>query len=331
MNPKKTKSGSYHVTAYIGKIDGKPYYKSFTAPTKRECILKATEHINHHKEITTDPTVKAMVREYIDSKENVLSPSTIREYNRIFEHDLRPLYDKKLSDLDSITLQNFVSSMNLSPKTIANRYRFLMSAVGMFSDKKYKVTLPQPIEPDVTVATENDIQLLLDSASDHLKKAILLGSCSMRRGEICALKYSDIGINEIFVHADMVQDKKGNWIYKDHAKTPQSTRRITVSPEIIKALGEGQGYVVPLNPNSLTQAFSRLRDSLGIKCTLHSLRRFYASISHALGIPDKYIMKQGGWKSENVMRKSYQHTLEKQEQEFQSLFDKHLSDTIKIQ
>lgn len=331
MNPKKTKSGKYHVTAYIGKVNGKPYYKSFTAPTKRECVLKATEYINHHKEMTTDPTVKSMVQEYISSKEGVLSPSTIREYYRIYQHDLVPLYGVKLSELNNITLQNFVSGMNLAPKTIANRYRFLMSAVGMFSDKRYKVTLPQPKAADVTVASEEDIQLLLDKASDNLRKAILLGSCSMRRGEICALKYEDIEGNTIHVHADMVNDKNDIWVYKDHAKTPNSTRTIVVPEYIIKALGSGKGYVVNYNPNALTQAFCRLRDRLGINVSLHSLRRFYASVSHALGIPDKYIMKQGGWKSPDVMRRSYQRTLDKQEQEFQNKFDSYLSDTIKIQ
>lgn len=331
MNPKKTNSGKYHVTAYIGKINGKPYYKSFTAPTKRECVLKATEYINHHKEMTTDPTVRSMVEEYIESKEGVLSPSTIREYSRILKHDLVPLYNVRLSELDNITLQNFISGMNLAPKTVANRFRFLMSAVGMFSDKKYNITLPQPKQPDVTVASEQDIQMLLNSASENLKKAILLGSCSMRRGEICALKYEDIKNNTIYVHADIVHDKHGAWVYKDHAKTPDSTRTITVSDDIIKALGSGEGYIVTINPNSLTQAFNRLRDRLGIKVSLHSLRRFYASISHALGIPDKYIMKQGGWKSPDVMRKSYQRTLDKQEKEFRDKFEKHMSNTIKIQ
>lgn len=319
MNPKKTKSGKYHVSAYLGTVDGKKMFKSITADTRRECIMKATEYINSHPVDGSDLTVRQAVEMYIRSKENVLSPSTIREYTRILNHDLKPLYDIRIESLDSYTLQSFVNDMKLSPKTIANRYRFLISALSMHSDRKFKVTLPQPKEPIRTVATEDELKILLNAASPEMRKAILLGSCSLRRGEICALRYSDVQSDGIYVHADIVQDKNGKWIYKDHAKNPQSTRKIYVSEKILKEIGDGEGFVVKIaNPNALTQSFTALRDQLGINISLHSLRRFYASISHALGIPDKYIQKQGGWITPDVMRKSYQQTLNNQEQEFAS-------------
>ena len=333
MNPKKTKSGKYHVTAYIGKVDGKPHYKSFTAATKRECILKATEYINHHKEKDLSGiTVKEAVESYIESREGTASPSTIREYDRILRHDLVSLYDIPVNDIDSLTLQRFVSGMQLSPKTIHNRYSFLLSALRMYSDKNYSVTLPPKEEPERTVATDEDIARLLAEASPELRKGILLGACALRRGEICALKYEDVRPGSLYVHADLVQDKYNAWIYKDHAKTPTSTREVLVSPDIIKGLGTGEGYVVKVeNPNALTQSFTALRDRLGIDVSLHSLRRYYASICHALGIPDKYIMAQGGWKSASVMRQSYQHVLDDKAREFQDKFDNHLANTIKIQ
>ena len=319
MNPRKTKSGKYHISAYLGTVNGKKMFKSITADTRRECIMKATEYINAHPVDESDLTVRQAVEKYIRSKENVLSPSTIREYTRILNHDLKPLYNIRVESLDSYTLQSFVNDMKLSPKTIANRYRFLISAISMHTDRKFKVTLPQPKEPIRTVATEEELKILLNAASPEMRKAILLGTCSLRRGEICALKYSDIQSDGIYVHADIVQNKDGKWVYKDHAKNPQSTRKIYVSEKILKELGDGEGFVVKMtNPNALTQSFTALRDQLGINISLHSLRRFYASISHALGIPDKYIQKQGGWITPDVMRKSYQQTLTNQEREFSS-------------
>jgi len=332
MNPKKTKSGKYHVSAYLGTVNGKKIFKSITADTRRECIMKATEYINNHPVDGSDLTVKQAVEMYIQSRENILSPSTIREYVRILNNDLKPLYNIRIDSLDNYTLQTFVNNMHLSPKTITNRYRFLISALSMHTDRRFRVTLPQPKEPARTVATEEDIKALLSSAKPELRKAILLGSCSLRRGEICALKYSDIQSDGVFVHADIVQDRDGNWIYKDHAKTPQSTRRVNISPKIISELGTGEGFVVDIpNPNALTQSFTALRDQLGINISLHSLRRFYASISHALGIPDKYIQKQGGWSTPDVMRKSYQQTLNNQEQEFSSIIADKMGSLIKEQ
>ena len=42
---------------------------------------------------------------------------------------------------------------------------------------------------------------------------------------------------------------------------------------------------------------------------LHDLRHYSASILHAIGIPDQYIMSRGGWKTDNVMKRVYRDTL----------------------
>lgn len=42
----------------------------------------------------------------------------------------------------------------------------------------------------------------------------------------------------------------------------------------------------------------------------HDLRHYSASIQHALGIPDAYIMQRGGWKNDGVLKQVYRHTLE---------------------
>lgn len=332
MKPKKTKSGRWHVTAYIGKVDGKPFYKSFTADTSRECALLANDYIRNFKKNprrTANITIGEAVRDYIRLKEPVLSPSTIRGYDRILRNDLPPVSDISVKDLDNYTLQGFISQLYKSPKTVRNIYGLLIAAVGMHTDKKFKVTLPAPVEPNRIVATDEEVKKLLEEASPRMRKAVILGSNSLRRGEIAALKYEDISENGIYVHADIVQDRYGTWVYKDHAKTPGSTRYVYMPREMLDALGTGSGYVVDYkNPDCISRTMERLADRLGMNVTLHSLRRYYASICHALGIPDKYIMEQGGWKSENVMRKSYQHTLDKQRQEFQELFDRHMKEKI---
>lgn len=332
MNPKKTKSGKWHVTAYVGKVNGKPKYKSFTGDTKREVNLMVSEYIRDRKQnpetARQSTTIRDAVRSYIEVKENVLSPSTIRGYVRIYEKHLPRIYDMEIGMMDNVALQGFISSCAyLSPKTVKNIYGLLSATLNMYSDRKYNVTLPQSTEPQRKVATDEEVKMMLEAASPELRKAIILGSCSLRRGEACAARYEDLDETGIYVHADMVQDRYGTWVYKDHAKTPQSTRHVTMPPNMLEALGKGEGYIVGYaSPDVVTRLMQRLSDKLGIKVTFHSLRRYYASVSHALGIPDKYIMKQGGWKSENVMRKSYQHTLDKQEQEFQDLFNRHMDE-----
>ena len=48
---------------------------------------------------------------------------------------------------------------------------------------------------------------------------------------------------------------------------------------------------------------------------MHDLRHYSASILHAIGIPDQYIMARGGWKTDNVMKRVYRDTLSDVEKE----------------
>ena len=42
----------------------------------------------------------------------------------------------------------------------------------------------------------------------------------------------------------------------------------------------------------------------------HDFRHYSASIMHAIGIPDVYIMQRGGWSSDKTLKKVYRNALE---------------------
>lgn len=42
----------------------------------------------------------------------------------------------------------------------------------------------------------------------------------------------------------------------------------------------------------------------------HDLRHYAASIMHAIGIPDQYILQRGGWSSDSVMKTVYRNTID---------------------
>ncbi len=105
----------------------------------------------------------------------------------------------------------------------------------------------------------------------------------MRRGEISALKYSDIEKNTLYIHADLVKDKSGVWIYKE-PKTPDSIRYKTIPHEIIDLMGNGKPdeYVIKWTPDSITKRFINFRKTQGLDIRFHDLRHYYASIGAAL-------------------------------------------------
>ena len=62
--------------------------------------------------------------------------------------------------------------------------------------------------------------------------------------------------------------------------------------------------------------------------SLHKLRHYYASMAHSLGIPDQYIMKAGGWKTDNVLKSVYQHAMKDKQEEMQSFAAEYIKDVL---
>lgn len=81
---KKLPSGNWRVNQYVGKdANGKRIYKSFTASTKKEAEYMAANYTlngDHEQKPPAELTLAEAYDRYIESKSNVLSPSTIREY-----------------------------------------------------------------------------------------------------------------------------------------------------------------------------------------------------------------------------------------------------------
>lgn len=322
--PKKLPSGNWNVTVFSHYENGKRKYASFTAPTKAEANRMASEFQCNKDMLKSDMTIDQAMKKYIEIKENVLSPSTIREYKRSLYY-YESISKVRISQVDSATLQAFVNNIakEHSPKSTRNIYGFLISVIKMYSDKTYHVTLPQKKPIERNIPTEMDIDNLLNKAKPKLKLAILLSSVgTLRRGEICGLKFKDVlyDFNAIYVHSDVIKTDEG-WFYKEMPKTNTSVRRVVLPKEIIDMIGHGEDeeFIYPYKPNVLTQQFIKLRDSLGLKCRLHDLRHYAASSLHAIGVPDQYIMERGGWSSDSTLKSIYRNSLSDKTAHFTSI------------
>ena len=150
--PKKKKnelpSGNIRIQVYdYTDVDGKKHYKSFTAPTRQEAkYLAAQWKAGKAEKKPTRITLYEAVTRYIEAKEGVLSPSTIREYMGMQERRMKEIGRIWLDELNSTDVQVWISSVSkeLSPKSVRNLYGLLSAAVEMFApDLRLKVTLPE--------------------------------------------------------------------------------------------------------------------------------------------------------------------------------------------
>lgn len=332
MATARKRGNSWRVLCFDGyDAAGKRKYISITAPTKKEAELKAAQYISDATRAKTEEiTVSQAIERYIAAKTGVLSPSTIRGYRRLQNLYYEKISQIKINRLTSEDMQRFISDLTLtvSAKSVANIYGLLSAAVTMFRpDAAFRVTLPKRVRSRQTSPSDTDVQCLFDAASGDLKTAIALAAFSIRRGEICALKYGDISGSSIFIHADLVEDEHNQFVYKPMPKTSESVRRVDIPPEVVALIGTGPAdeYIIKSTPHAISHAFTRLRNKKQINIRFHDLRHYFASIGAVLGVPDAYLSDFGGWRrGSGVMKSVYQNVIENQSDAYRQQMTDHI-------
>jgi len=167
---------------------------------------------------------------------------------------------------------------------------------------------PRPVNREMATLQVEDINQLLDEAH-KLEKGSSIPyytlfyaalHTGMRRGELLALRWSDVDLElmTISINRSLQVLKDGTKIIRE-PKTPKARRLISMTPSLALQLREhkesqsalrllnnkpvqlddlifsdfeGQ----PINPNTVTPAFSKIAKRAGLKLRLHDLRHTHA-------------------------------------------------------
>lgn len=326
---KKLPSGSWRVRVYDGtNADGKPVYRSFTAATKKEAELLAAQYAAKRRageQASADRSLAEAYARYIEIKRNTLSPTTVLEYERAAKRDFPELMPLRLSRITQEAVQSAVNVMaaSHSPKSVRNAHGLLSAVLKLFAPSiRLNTRMPQPKKADIYVPIEDEIEALIRSITGtELEKAVLLAAFgSLRRSECCALMPEDISGNVVHVRRAMVWTDAKMWDFKP-PKSKAGYRDITMPGFVIERLKPraGESRIVALVPTSVTNFFNAALKKAGLPhFRFHDLRHYQASILHAMGVPDKYIMERGGWKTDSTLKNIYQHTMSDKRREVEA-------------
>ena len=150
---------------------------------------------------------------------------------------------------------------------------------------------------------------------------VLLALClSLTMSEIRGLYCSDVDGGLLTVRRVVVDTEAGP-VVKNTGKTASRLRRLVLPPFIAELINNTETYKTwlkagndgPLEArhrNIIYRHFKRAMEKAGLSLTFHNLRALNASAMLALGVPDKYAMERGGWKTPAVMKRHYQNTLD---------------------
>jgi len=263
-------------------------------------------------------TFRTAGEEYIESKRNVLSPSTLRLYKIIINNISEKFNNLNIHGLTMIDIQTEINRLakDHSPKTVRNYHGFISAVLGAFRpEMKIYTTLPQKTKNEPYIPSDEDVRKILEYAKDtEYEIPIVLACYGMRRSEICALTLTDLDGDIIHISKARVFGDSGEWVDKV-TKTTSSTRDIIIPPRIADKIRD-QGYIFKGHPNSITLYLKNAEDQLGIPhFTMHKLRHYFASKMSALNVPEADIMRMGGWETDHVMKSVYRHSMMQRDDE----------------
>lgn len=330
MKIEKLPSGSYRIRKMYKGVT----YTVITdeKPSQREAIKLLNDEMDKIQVSKTRMTFQAAGDSYIESKENILSPATIRGY-RVIQNNLSEHFSGlTVTNITALDVQKEINSYSKerSAKSVRNAHGFISAVLHVFCPNiVLNTSLPQKEKHEPYIPTDDDVrQIITAAAGTRYEIPILLAAYGLRRSEICALTPDDINGNNITINKAKVPDKNGNWIIKHSTKTTESTRTVYVPDEIIEKI-QSAGVVYEGDPNRISRFLAKEQDRLGIPhFSLHKLRHYYASMSHSLGIPDQYIMESGGWKTDNVLKSIYQHAMQDKKNEMQTFAAEYIKDVL---
>ena len=221
-----------------------------------------------------------------------------------------------------------------TPKYVRNIHGLLSAVLREYYPAlQLNTTLPQKQLTEQAYLEPEQIGVLLRAVKgNELEIPVLLALwLSLRSSEVTGLTWDcvDFEHSTITVRQARVRDKQNRWVEKT-TKTTNSTRTINAPAyimELLWAAKENAGpedHVVTIKGNCLYQRLKVILRKNGLPdIRFHDLRHTCCSVMASLNIPEKYMMKRGGWSSPSVMRQVYTHTMQSKQRTVDETIDRY--------
>lgn len=253
-------------------------------------------------------TVGQAIDNYIESKSNILSPSTIKGYKSLRDNRFKSYMAKDIRS--GINWQKAINeeAVDVGPKSVRNAWALVESAITAQGVELPPVTLPRKNTAERPWLDYEQIQVFLGAIrGKKCELACLLALHSLRMSEILALKHGSLEGETIHVRGAVVINDAGEYVYKAQNKTAKSRRDV---PVMIPRLSE----IWPAGDPQF-QKHAAINEMVGTICekaglpviSMHSLRHSFASLAWHLKWDVLTTCRVGGWSTPATVQGIYTH------------------------
>jgi integrase len=365
----------WRVIVYAGRdpITGRKRQKSLSVATRAEAKQAEARLITEvgagqHRG-TANRTVAELLGRWLKWRQSVrpISPTTVATYRGYIDRTIVPALGKlQLGRLDAATLDAFYAHLRkqggkggrpMAASSVHQVHAILSGALKRavvwrwIADNPARLASPPSIErTDMQPpAAEDAAQLLSVALAEDrelglfLRLAVVLGA---RRGELCALRWSDVDLDqgEVLIAGGIVRVPGQSLV--DKATKTHAKRRVAIgadTAELLRAHWLAQAkdalacgttlaadaYVfshapdgsAPINPDGITHRFRRLARRLGVRCRLHDLRHFMVTQLVAGGVDWRTVAGRAGHADGHMTLSTYAHFQQAQDRQAADFMD----------
>jgi len=283
------------------------------------------------------------------------SPTTMREYQRLTEQTVRPeighIRLSKLAPRDLDRLYAKLTEKGNKATTVRRVHALIGAALHQAERWEYvdrnvaRRASPPPVHAaQVEAPTPQEVQAILvaaEAVEPTLAVLLLLGALTgARRGELCALRWSDIDFDAgtLTIARSVYEVAGGGWAEKG-TKTHQA-RTIGLDDlgmellhrhrAAVDALADSldlevlpDGFVFsrspvgaePIRPDVVTKFMTRVAKAAGVDTHLHALRHFSATQGIAAGYDPVTVGRRLGHADPSITLRVYSHVVEERDKE----------------
>ena len=275
-----------------------------------------------------DITLNEILDRFMKNKKDMVGKSSLKSY-KVWYNYLKPLYNKRMRDIRTLELQNFINSLSyLSTGTLKNLKSFIrmlfkdaMEMDIITKDYSEFIKLPRH-KPKIErkVFTDEEIALLWENVNEleYADVILILIYTGMRINELLKLPKENVNLEENIIIGGSKTEAGKNRIIPIHPK---------IIPLVIKRMENKTEYLIPNRRKSnyyeynnfRTKEFMAIMKQLGMEHTIHDTRHTFATMISDVSDNETAITGIIGHTNIN-MTKKYTHTsIEKMRKEMEKI------------
>lgn len=333
----------------ITDSSGKNQYGSVYGKTYTEVKVKLKE-LNQKSSLRKDPVgkerkFKEVLILWKETNHLKHKRSTETKYDYLIERHIEPeLGELPLSSITTLRLNEFAEKKlncgrldkkgELSPSYVRSMMIIIASAMkyavneGMCTSLKTAAFKPAVEKKELKIISPNEQEIfenfLLSDMNETRLGIYLSLNCGLRIGEICALRWDDIDLENKIIHirstVTRVKNKitGGTNLAIDKPKTKASRRDIPIHSKVISIIAEmkdnsSSPYVISntptfVSPRTYEYRYHRLLERCGLDSyNYHALRHTFATKCIIAGVDVKTLSEILGHSNVSITLNTYVH------------------------